>query len=322
MNTKFQTQSFFIVLTTFQQLFAVVCVFNMLVSFIEATFWHFTEPDTLGVIAWPIICLVLAFLVPGIIVAIIDKFEMFKVAVIVQILLPVIGPCLMFVVSLIENNAAARTIVLTVGIVSFPIIFKCSCLNFLQGIDTVFVISVFLTMVARQTSNSVNLVYENWKVSLVLFVFSFAILLIQCVDLLTEFKLSQFFQQKQVSTDNPSNVSNTNDTDLKSTSENLKDDKESYKEPSKCILLVQNFLIIPGISATMMIFVQFFTSPHQFIRWSGYPTSQQHLQYVITILFFLTALVLCILENSNWLVLSKFQTESKESSYIKVSLFY
>lgn len=315
-----KTQALFVALTTLQQLFSIVNGFNMLVSFLEATFWHFTEPDTLGLIAWPIVCMAVAFLAPGAVVAVIDKLKIPEPSCFVTTFLPVVGPLLFFVASLIENNAASRTIILTVGVFLFPINFKCSCLNSLQGIDSVFVISVFLTMVARQTSNSVNLFYENWKVSLVLFVFSFVIFSIQCVDVTTDYKLSQFFQHKQVSTVKSSNTSNSDDLDLKQTSDRLSRKKANYKEPSKCILVLQNFLMIPGIAASLMVFVQFFTSPHQFIKWSGYSAAEQPLQYVITVLFLLTTLALCILENSNWLILLKLKNESKESSYIKVSL--
>ena len=321
MQKKIKTQALFVALTTFQQLFSLISGFNMLVSFLEATFWHFSEPDTLGVIAWPIVCLAVAFLSPGAVVAVIDKFKIPEPSYFVTTFLPVIGPFLLFVASLIESHAASRTIILTIGVFLFQINFKCSCLNSLQGIDSVFVISVFLTMVARQTSNSVNLFYENWKVSLVIFVFSFVIFSVQCLDVSTDFKLSQFFQHKQVSTVNSSNTSNSGDLDLKETSGKLAGKELSYKKPSKCILLLQNFLLIPGITASVMVFVQFFTSPHQFIKWSGYSAAEQPLQYVITILFFLTTLALCILENSNWLISSELQNESKESSYIKVSSF-
>ena len=277
---------------TVNRLVTFIISFNLFVSLYEAHFWHFTDPYQLGFIVWPFITLITAILVPGCIL-VVPQVSDLVLPMHVQHLLPFILDILMLISSLpdLDEQASTRTLLLAIGVFLVPfVVYWCwppleECA---RGFTGEFFIAVFCSMCVRVSSRSVNTFYETWTCPLA---FMLLRLLMYWLHVYAHPKFAAGVYDDEVSDTVLTEAGSVGQLTEKAdaTAGGVEAAEKSDEIPSTATSIAVLILLVPGLTSSLMLFVQYFTSPRMFVRWSG--LSSGWLEIVILLCSFLNAVV-------------------------------
>ena len=199
-------------LATLGDIIVLLCGFNATISFIEACFWHLTEPSALGFRFLPVIYLFACLVAPSLfslneyfkhnlklniswafvehlsgiclvtpsVLSIRNYLNNFKVhhKLKFQFFWIVIEPLLLFISSLscLDEAASYRTAVLGVATFLLPSVLRYRS-SILNQIAVKVSVVLYITTCVRWTSHSVNIFYEEWHLAAVFLIMTLLIFL-------------------------------------------------------------------------------------------------------------------------------------------------
>jgi len=162
------------ILSVLGDVIALLCGLNATISFIEACFWHLTEPKTLGFKLLPVVYLVTCLVAPSLLslVKCCKKFDFVTARVCLKnfrIIWLLIEPLLLFISSLpcLDDKASYRTVVLGIATFLFPSVIRN---KIKENIAVKLLVVLYITFCSRWTSHSVNIFYEEWRLNAVLLI--------------------------------------------------------------------------------------------------------------------------------------------------------
>ena len=182
------------ILSVLGDVIALLCGLNATISFIEACFWHLTEPKTLGFKLLPVVYLVTCLVAPSLLslVKCCNKFDFVTARECLKnikfdAIWVFIEPLLLFISSLscLDDKASYRTVVLGIATFLFPSVIRNKNK---ENIAVKLLIVLYITFCVRWTSRSVNIFYEEWHLNAVLLI---SAVFICITDVLVDKKLSK-----------------------------------------------------------------------------------------------------------------------------------
>ena len=180
------------ILSTLGDVIALLCGLNATISFVEACFWHLTEPKTLGFKLLPVVYLVTCLVAPSLLslVKCCKKFDFVTASECLKnfrVFWVLIEPFLLFISSLpcLDDKASYRTVVLGVATFLFPSVIRN---KFKENVAVKLLIVLYITFCVRWTSRSVNIFYEEWHLNAVLLI---SAVFICITEVLIDKKLSE-----------------------------------------------------------------------------------------------------------------------------------
>ena len=159
----------YIIVALLNRLLFTVCGWNILVSFFEASFWHFTEPEALGFKLVPAVGLLLALLVPGFFF-ISERVWNFRLKLGWGLALAAFEPFMLFVASLpaLDERFGARTVALGIATFVLPFAARFSRPAYKTEAAAELFLAVLVSMCVRWAAHAVNIFYEDWRFTVVL----------------------------------------------------------------------------------------------------------------------------------------------------------
>jgi len=297
--------SIYNIISIFNRVMLILAGWNILIAYIEANFWHFTEPAALRFRLAPAIIFFLVFFLPGLF-TLHPNIWNFQLPLIQQLIFAILEPLFLLIASLpyMDDKPTIRTGFLGGGSFLLPFVmrFSRSKQNIHAALE--FFLAVYISICVRWSYHAVNVFYEEWKVSGMLFIIICIFSVIQVLmksklkkeDFILETNEAEASTKGYIAPTPRSERSDTTETDLNlpdfkyrkesAISSNLcpmipsdksemgsKMSLDSKDEEDKGLVRLASFVTMfmaPGIASFLTIFVQFFTSPAQLIRWSGY----------------------------------------------------
>lgn len=307
-------------LSLLHRLLSMLSGWNVLVAFLEASFWHFTEPSTLGLSIWPALGLIAALLAPGFFFLSRRVYDYRPRSLLARLLIATAQPFLLLVASFpgLDERPSARTMTLGAGVFVLPAVLRfarpdrpveagCECF-----------LVVYVSMCVRWTAHAVNIFYEEWKLPLYitatsLIVAALRLSLTRIVgdasaaaesaaapcsnEVLTTTELMETGGSGKIEVDDEDDLSSlpiTARSDEEDEEEENRDESSGSSNlyrvtPSEPTTSTRTesamvLLITPGLSSLVMILVQFFSSPAQLARWAGVRADP----FAIFVVFFCT----------------------------------
>lgn len=276
-----------------QRVATLVCGFNLLVALIQAHFWHFTEPSTLGFKVWPVLVANAALCGPGLALALPHvRRAAFSPLVRHLILLPVC-PLILTAAAMpaLDSQATARTAILAVGTFLFPLVVTWTWTPASAPPGGEFVIAIFVTSCARLSTRSVNGFYETPELGGALTATIIA------TALAAHLLRAPSSGPPPSPCDDDKTIETTLGDDEETGVGNEKPAPSAHAEeegfpwlPLAAMLVVQG-----GLAASMSVFIKYSTSPHMMVRWCGFE-SRSPLVYLVFAVMFASALVCSVHE--------------------------
>ena len=177
-------------LATVGDIIVLLCGFNAAVSFIEACFWHLTEPSALGFRLMPVVTLVTCLVAPSAL-SFNQYLTRLKFQHKYQLLWSLVEPALLFVSSLpcLDERASYRTVVLGVATFLLPSVVRYKG-SIVEGNAAVKVsVVLYISLCVRWASHSINIFYEEWHLPA-------ALLILNVIILTAEVSLLKTFSEK------------------------------------------------------------------------------------------------------------------------------